>query len=46
MTSRGIAKRFNQCQGLEDGTVDYQLEDGKYTFQVKAEDLAGNAGYS
>lgn len=46
MRRRGAPKRFNQCPGNEQGTVDYQLEDGEYTFQVEAQDLAGNVGRS
>ena len=46
MRPRGAPARFVQCPGNEPETVNYQLEDGWYTFQVKAEDLAGNFGFS
>jgi len=46
MRRRGVHQRFNQCPGTEPGTVDYQLEDGEYTFQVEAKDMADNVGRS
>ena len=46
MTPRAKDKRFNQCPGTDPGTVDYHLDDGWYTFQVRGQDLAGNNGYS
>lgn len=46
MRPQKLPSSFNQCPGNEFGIVDYQLEDGWYTFQVKAQDQAGNVGFS
>lgn len=42
----GADPNFSQCGKSDEGSAEFRLDDGNYTFQVRAKDFAGNPGYS